>query len=181
MIKSDQNHRENSDEHLFEQFVGPNAAYYIVKWDTMRDRQVSWNWPAFFFGEGWLLYRKMYLYAVIYSMARLMATPFLASVASFSNQLLSEAAPMFIPYSIVLNLVLGLYGNALYKLHAKQKLRYAKASFKPDHLALGVQSLGGVSLLALLLIPVLAMLERLLLLFFGSDVSFNWTQTYQII
>ena len=49
------------DEEL-QLFIGKNAASYLNKW-----RQAShWNWPAFIFGQNWLLYRGMYLYFFLY-------------------------------------------------------------------------------------------------------------------
>jgi hypothetical protein len=175
-------HPDNStDDQLYERFAGPNAAYYILKWDVMRDRLMSWNWSAFFFGEGWLLYRKMYLYAIIYSVVRVLITPFLTSITLFGDSLLNDVAPMLMPYTIILNLLIGLYGNHLYKLHADHNIRAAKVSFKTEHIALGVQGMGGVSLLALLLIPIFAIIENFLLFLYANDFSFNWIQTYQMI
>ena len=46
----------DSRDRLLESFVGPNAAHYLLAWDAMQERRWSWNWSAFFFGEGWLLY-----------------------------------------------------------------------------------------------------------------------------
>lgn len=178
---TDPDYRDGEAQNLYERFVGPNAAYYILSWDRGRGGNMSWNWSAFFFGEAWLLYRKMYGYAVLYSIARLVITPVLTFIPLFSDGVLNNVAPLVMPYTFILNILIGLYGNPLYQRHASQKLRLARASFKPEHLALGVQSLGGVSLLALLLIPVLGVLEHILLLLYENDFSFNWVQSYQII
>lgn len=43
-------------------FIGKNADVYLQKWR----RNSRWNWPAFLFDAYWLMYRKMYLYCVLY-------------------------------------------------------------------------------------------------------------------
>lgn len=65
------------------QFVGKNTAYYQGAWTqaalkagslstllqlnrpaAIRNRTAGWNWAAFFFSIGWLIYRKMYVWAL---------------------------------------------------------------------------------------------------------------------
>lgn len=41
-------------------FVGPKSDYYLKRWENREGRFVSWNWAAFFGGDIWLAYRKMY-------------------------------------------------------------------------------------------------------------------------
>jgi hypothetical protein len=164
---------------LIETFVGPNAAYFLLAWDVMRERRWSWNWSAFFFGEGWLLYRKMYLLAILFSLARMALTPYLSSITLFSDSLLNQAIPLLFPYTMVLNIVLGIYANHLYRIHAEKKIREAIAEFKPERRLLGVQTRGGVSLLALLWIPVIAIVEHMVLLLVANDFSFQWTEITQ--
>ncbi len=61
-------------------------------------RFASWNWPAFLFGTGWFLYRKMYLYAAI--------TFLLETLALFSNEL---------GLSFAILCLYGVFGNAIYR------------------------------------------------------------------
>lgn len=167
-----------TDLALYERFVGPNASHYIIRWDSMKDRIWSWNWSAFFFAEGWLLYRKMYFYAIIYSLIRISITPFFASLA-FADGLPNLFFLAVQPHTLVINVVLGLIADHLYKVHADKKIAAAKSIIKPEHLLLGVSSKGGVSLISLLLIPVIAIIEHLTLFLFNNDLNVNWTETYQ--
>ena len=169
----------NSDERLHEAFVGPNAAHYILGWDSMQRRRWSWNWSAFLFGEGWLLYRKMYLYAIVFSLTRLTLTPLLSSITPFGDSPLNQAILLLMPYTMILNIALGLYGNHFYRIHADDKIKAAIKEFEPERLLLGVQSKGGVSLLALLWIPVIAIVEHIALFFMGNDFSIHWTEITQ--
>lgn len=165
-------------EELYERFIGPNASHYILRWDSMKGRIWSWNWSAFFFAEGWLLYRKMYLYAIGYTLLRLMLSPLFSSVA-IDDGMLNLVFLAAQPHTLILNIVLGVFADHLYKVHAEKKIASAKIKFKPEHLLLGVTSKGGVSLLALLLIPVIAAIEHLVLFLIDNDFSVNWMQTYQ--
>lgn len=51
-------------------YVQKNAQYYLDRFSRFdlagHDQfRLSWNWPAFFFGCWWALYRKMYLVAAV--------------------------------------------------------------------------------------------------------------------
>ena len=177
MNSQESSHRER----LYESFVGQNSAYYILKWDSMQDRWRSWNWSAFFFGEGWLLYRKMYGYAVLYSILRLFITPIFNSIILFHEGHLYDLLPLLMPHSIILNILLGIIGNHLYKIQADKKIAAAQASYKPEQVLLGLQNKGGVSIGALLLIPVLSMVEHFILFMFNNHFIVNWTQYYETI
>lgn len=56
------------DDELLSTFVGPNNAhYYAAAFNNFAaGSNVKWNWPAFFVTFPWLLYRKMWLYALGY-------------------------------------------------------------------------------------------------------------------
>ena len=50
-------------------FVGDNMAFYQAKWQKAAENNnnpMSWNTAAFFLGVVWLVYRKMYSYALIF-------------------------------------------------------------------------------------------------------------------
>ena len=83
---------------------------------------LTWHWPAFFAGCWWMLYRKMYVWAMI--AFGIWMVPHLALPAM---------------------LVWGAVGNYLYYLHAKRKIKEWKqasqGSFVPEALA----GLGGVN------------------------------------
>lgn len=60
---------ENIQEYYEAAVVGyKNTDYYLSKF-TRFDSEgsgVSWNWPAFFISFYWLLYRKMWVWALLY-------------------------------------------------------------------------------------------------------------------
>jgi len=57
--------REIADDEILN-FAQKNANYYLLKWRVMEITQsrISWNWASCLFGVFWLVYRKMYFYAL---------------------------------------------------------------------------------------------------------------------
>ena len=52
-------------------FIGKNADKYLTKFKKFNVSGVdnfsaTWHWPAFFVGFWWMLYRKLYLWALLY-------------------------------------------------------------------------------------------------------------------
>ena len=69
-----------------------------------------WNWPAFFFGSVWALYRKMYLYS------------FLGVILLLILHLLFDDKNVLIFFEILCRFFWGRYGNALYYRTIKKKI-----------------------------------------------------------
>lgn len=59
-----------------ERLIGTKTEYYLPhfeKFETLNSF-TSWNWPAFFVGCWWMLYRKMYVFgAVVFAVNELLA------------------------------------------------------------------------------------------------------------
>ena len=96
------------DEKALEIFIGKNADKYLRRFQTFSrdgdDRfQLTWHWPAFFTGPIWMLYRKLYLWALL---------AFLLGI--FIGRI-------FIYGQVVLWVVWGMTGYYLYYRHAKKK------------------------------------------------------------
>lgn len=121
-----------NDDHLWETFIGPNptvlfspsrgwawrpaALYYLNKFSKFRSAPVprfelSWNWSAFLFDFLWFLYRKMYLFALLYAVG-----PFLA--------LYLTGIPTV---GVVWKIMAAVTGNYLYFWHAKDHVEKLKA------------------------------------------------------
>lgn len=118
-------------------FVGTRVDVYRAKWEN----ESRWNWAAFLFDVYWLLYRKMYLYALL--------TVIIANVVGFIvwevlkplNIMLALATPLYI--YVLMKFVLARAGNAMYYRHAMNKIRAHQHTNQPsDKLAMA----GGVNL-----------------------------------
>ena len=59
----------SSGDDLMATFVGPKNAHYYEQVFAKFERgggSLSWNWPSFFVTWFWLLYRKMYMWWLLY-------------------------------------------------------------------------------------------------------------------
>jgi hypothetical protein len=103
-------------------FVGPNGTYYDERWRWMewRGRSRSWNWPAALTLGGWLAYRRLYGWAVLY----------LAWLGLLLLMALNEASLDFLAVILAtVAVVVGLYGNTLYQ----QRFRKMAAKVAQEH------------------------------------------------
>ncbi len=85
----------------------------------------TWNWPAFFFGEYWMLFRKMYLYSFLTGIVDLLITAFLLSaLISLKSNPESFSAIHWITLivHILIKIMLGMYGNRLYYRVVKNRI-----------------------------------------------------------
>ncbi|USO02346.1 MAG: DUF2628 domain-containing protein [Alphaproteobacteria bacterium] len=106
--------------------------YYLAaykKWK--KDRKFTLNWCAFLFFAFWMMYRKMYLTAIIFGTIAWTVPLYLTSfVIKFSNLIPLEKIPM---YSGLVSLIIylftfGLFGNIVYFhfVDTMHQLKYKK-------------------------------------------------------
>lgn len=128
-----------SEENL-QAFVADNYHFFKRKWEiaAASTHHLSWNWVAFFFGVIWLVYRKMYRYAVILFSVYIVLTiieEYLEFPEGLSNVL-----------DFSLALAVGFYGNHYYRLHAEQKIREIGTAISPDRLQAELARRGGTNI-----------------------------------
>ncbi len=106
-----------TDTELLKAFIGPNADRYLEtfkKFSGPNGSQfaLTWHWPAFVFEPFlWFLYRKMYVYALIYAIG--------PAMAFYITQDLSA--------DIVWRVIAGGSANYIYFWHAKEQLAKIKS------------------------------------------------------
>lgn len=110
-----------------ELFVGKNAGYYgtVFRKFNIRGQETftpTWNWSAFLFNFWWMLYRKLYLWSLLW--------------------LLLTFIPFF---GLIFMIAAGISGNYLYYRHATSKIREAKSLQSPAQLPAVLTELGGVN------------------------------------
>ena len=88
-------------------FLEKNQSYYLEKFNLIEKTgdKKAWNWCSFLIGVYWMLYRKMYVQAIIYIIANLIlgCIPFIGWALS-----------------LALCVGLGIFGNSLYLDHIKK-------------------------------------------------------------
>lgn len=134
-------------------FVGANARYYIQSFSkfTMSGRErfcVTWNWSTFGFTFLWMLYRKMYILALV---------TFVAFCIPGIN--------------IILHIVVGMVGNYLYYRHVKEKVIEIRSAQSPQNFYPVLQEMGGVNRWVISLAVIISILLGLLFIFFFTAIS----------
>lgn len=101
-----------SEEELTTFIGGNNTNYYLKYIDKHKTnkRFLSWNWPCFFLSNYWLLYRKLYVPAVI-----------LISLIFASSQLFRFKTQIFL--LLILHAILGLFANSMYLNNCERKIK----------------------------------------------------------
>lgn len=106
-----------TDTELMKAFIGPNADRYLETFKKFSGPggpqfALTWHWPAFVFEPFlWFLYRKMYVYALIYAIG--------PAMAFYITQDLSA--------DIVWRVIAGGSANYIYFWHAKEQLAKIKS------------------------------------------------------
>jgi len=129
-------HTSRADSDLWRAFIGPNADRYLEQFKKFGTEQspkfaLTWNWPAFLFISFlWFLYRKMYLYAVVYAIGPIISTYLTGDLTS----------------GIVWSIVAGATANYVYYWHCREQISSIKqqAWNDPDKQVTSIKELGGV-------------------------------------
>ena len=106
-----------TDTELLKAFIGPNADRYLETFKKFSGPggpqfALTWHWPAFVFEPFlWFLYRKMYVYALIYAIG--------PAMAFYITQDLSA--------DIVWRVIAGGSANYIYFWHVKEQLAKIKS------------------------------------------------------
>jgi hypothetical protein len=129
-----------SDE-TYRLFVGEKYEYYKEKWESARQKgnKISWNWPAFFLGPIWLVYRKMFIYFWIFA-GVVIAEALFEIAFDFSSKIFDKL--VFWGVSILF----GTLGNYWYRLHAIKKMQEIIMTNTPEQTKLELVRQGGTSM-----------------------------------
>lgn len=138
-------------------FVGKNADYYkpqFRKFDLRGTETfaVTWNWAACFCNFWWFLYRKLYLWALVW---------FLLTLIPF--------------FGFAFWIAAGITGNYLYYKHANARIREAKSMQPADQLPTVLKELGGVNQWVITLGVIVTIILFILALLFGIGAGLFYT------
>ncbi|MGL4572528.1 MAG: DUF2628 domain-containing protein [Clostridium sp.] len=150
----------------FVYFVGDsNAEYYFNKKKKQTGDSLfpSWNFASFFAPGYWLLYRKLYKWFIGFTAVNL--------VLSLLLELIGPTAAII--GNIVLAVLMGIFGNAIYITHAKKKVKSLKAFYsqfgnEDEH----IKANGGTNIVAPLVLLAISLFMALsFLIIFSSFAS----------
>lgn len=107
-----------------------NTGYYLSRFSRFDSEGVgvSWNWPAFFVSFYWLLYRKMWAWALLYFLLPIPLAIFGAVLSPISE---IAVGLVYVAYLAGIFILFPMYANALYYRHLNKKILKAK-NFSDD-------------------------------------------------
>lgn len=125
-----------TDLDLWRTFIGAHSDRYLEQFKKFGPPQspqfaLTWNWPAFLFISFlWFLYRKMYLYAMIYAIGPMVSTYLTGDVT----------------VGIVWSIMAGATGNYVYYWHCREQIGEIKrrSGEDPARREQAIREAGGV-------------------------------------
>ncbi|MGO9952344.1 MAG: zinc-ribbon domain-containing protein [Dissulfurispiraceae bacterium] len=148
--KSDSPSQREVSDLDFTAFIGNNFAYYVHRFKKFNLGgtdvfALTWNWAAFWGGFGWMLYRKMYMWATIAFVLTLI--PHLGLIAWIA---------------------VGAVANYLYYQHAKSKILEIKTMHPTVDISGYLSQVGGINKwvpIAAIIITILLFLSFIVMVF----------------
>jgi len=124
-------------EQEYAAFVGKNAEAYLRRFRKFNSNgadsfSVTWNWWAFLFPVTWMLYRKLYLWALLAFVLELIVYTGLLSMVAF-----------------------GITGHYIYYRNAKKKILEIKRDTRPMDTTTALSMAGGVNQWVIILVCIL--------------------------
>ena len=111
--------RQPSVETLYQATVGPRGQdFYMPYFQRAHQRgyaAISWNWPVFFVGFFWFLYRKLYLWAAlvfIFPSGALIASGIVGGAGSLTNPLVFSVSTAVVAGSAGFATAFGIMSGA---------------------------------------------------------------------
>jgi hypothetical protein len=112
----------HSDDALWRQFIGPHAERYLAHFKKFGSEEepkfaLTWNWPAFLYISFlWFLYRKMYVYALVYALGPIISTYLTGDLT----------------VGLVWSIMAGATANYVYYWHCREQIGEIKKSSWTD-------------------------------------------------
>jgi len=114
------------DPEEYAAFVGPkNTTYYVDRFLAF-DRgggSVTWHWPAFFLPFYWLLYRRLYLPAILYLV---LSCAFAMSLGFAGGVMGVDPAVFTVAMLVGVFIVPGMFANVIYFGHCRRTIQSQK-------------------------------------------------------
>ena len=147
-----------TDEEVRGAFIGDsNTLYYLGAFDRVqRGEGGGWNWPAFFITWYWLLYRKMWVPALIYFFLPAIINIFVLAVMGASPVF---GGVMWLCWFATWLIGPGMLANGWYFRHAQNKIRDVRArGGSKDQILARLEAAGGTSNVAVIIVAVVSVL-----------------------
>lgn len=138
-------------------FLSKKQDFYLMKFKliTTTGDKKTWNWSSFFLNTYWMIYRKMYLEALIFYSVNLIIS-FIPFIGSILNMLLYIG--------------LGMFGNSLYLNYINRRFKQINSADSTLRQIL-INKYGGTNLPLAIVISILLSLISITLIIIGLMLS----------
>ena len=150
---------------FYKAILGPkNQDYYLnqfARFDQNGKAGASWHWPAFFVTFYWLLYRKMWLNAVMYLCLPYVLMFILGMIAALAGNSANIVIGIgYILFFVIMFVLPPIYANAFYYNHCKKKIIAVNSTSEDLQRKLGeLSGIGGTSNVALIFVLIFAFIS----------------------
>ena len=125
-----------SEDEFLDAAIGPlNKSYYRRAFDKFGSGQgsVTWNWPSFFVTIFWMLYRKMYAYALlVWFVLPVVLIVFAGIIGGVSGDPEAYVGTYYLLNTIIGFIVIPMFANRLYYRHVNKKINRARAIYSDE-------------------------------------------------
>lgn len=152
--------------HLWRAILGQkHRTYYEDKFGksdwTSSALRIGWNWPAFFGGGVWALYRKMYGWFFIAWIVQICLNSFYKAAGG------NDQFGAVLSFNICVNACFAVFANSLYQNNLRKKIVKARAAIEDeDRLLEHLRHLGGVHtsvIWACIVLPIIGILLAIMI------------------
>jgi len=147
-----------TDEEVRAAVIGPSSTmYYLGAFDRIaRGEGSGWNWPAFFVTWYWLLYRKMWVPALVYFFAPAIVNIFLLAVIGASPV---AGGLMLLVWLAAWLIGPGMLANGWYYRHCLARIRDVRArGGSKEQVMARLEAAGGTSPVGVIVAAVVGVL-----------------------
>ncbi len=148
-----------SDEAYYKAILGSRKQdYYLsqfARFDGDGKTSPAWHWPAFLVTFYWLLYRKMWLYALIYFFLSWVIMIPLGFLGALMGSAVSTLG--YLLYLVAIFILIPMYANAIYYTHCNKIIAEVRASTHYTQVQLEeLDEKGGTSQVVIFIILILS-------------------------
>ena len=160
MTISQENNSQQEINKFYNAVIGPKNTDYYLRHFILFDRNnkigPTWHWPSFFITFYWLLYRKLWLYALMYFLSPFLLTISIVviSIVATKDTANIVGALVGIVGSLIFLFIPPMFANAIYYKHCKKKIVELDNSYDTHIQLADLSTRGGTSKLALLLVII---------------------------
>ena len=143
-----------AEEEAWAAIIGDsNTHHYLTRFDRLAQGDSGgWHWPAFFVTWYWMLYRKMWLPALIYFLAPYVFAIVVGIVAAAAPAL---SGFLFLAWWLGMLVVPGFMANGWYYKHCEKKIRDVRArGGSKDQMLARLEAAGGTSNILVIILAV---------------------------